>query len=92
MSDTGTLKIHAQVRPEGAAEKAPPIVIEAAEPPRPAKPRHRPARLTAGDRLLRNSAYAFALLLGVLALGNVDQPWAKKASESVEMIRKVSPY
>ena len=34
--------------------------------------------------MLRNSAYACALLLGVLALGNVDQPWAKKASESVE--------
>ena len=84
MSDTGTLKIHARVRPEGtAAEKAPPIVIEAQEKPHAGAPRRR-ARLTRGDRLLRNSAYAFALLLGVLALGNVDQPWARKASESVE--------
>ena len=84
MSDTGTLKIHARVRPESAAEKAPPIVIEALERPRPAKPKRRRGKLTKGDRLLRNTACAFALLLGVLALGNVDQPWAKKASESVE--------
>ena len=40
--------------------------------------------MTGADRLLRNSAWACALLLGVLALGNVDQPWAQKASQSVE--------
>ena len=81
MSETGRLKIHAKLRPEAAAEKAPPIIIEATEPPR--RPRRR-AALTRGDRLLRNSALAFALLLGILALGNVDEPWAKRASESVE--------
>lgn len=81
MSETGTLKIHAKLRPEGKAEKAPPIIIEAPQPPR--RPRRRMA-LTRGDRLLRNSALAFALLLGILALGNVDEPWARRASESVE--------
>ncbi|MBR7188080.1 MAG: hypothetical protein IKD53_05970, partial [Clostridia bacterium] len=81
MSETGTLKIHAQVRPQAAAEKTPPIVIEAPEPRKRLKRR---AALTRGDRLLRNSAFAFALLLGILALGNVNEPWAQKASESVE--------
>ena len=85
MSDTGTLRIHAQVRPAAAGpEKKPPIHIEApAKKPR-GRIRRPKARMTYGDRLLRNSAYACALLLGVLALGNVNQPWAKKASDSVE--------
>ena len=43
-------------------------------------PRH---RLTFTERLLRNSAIACALLLAVLALGNVREPWAQKASEGV---------
>ena len=37
-----------------------------------------------GDRLLRNSAIACAVLLGILALGNIDQPWAEKAAEGIE--------
>ncbi|MBR1820391.1 MAG: M23 family metallopeptidase [Clostridia bacterium] len=41
-------------------------------------------RLSFNDRLLRNSAIACAVLLGVLALGNIHQPWAEKASESIE--------
>ena len=41
-------------------------------------------RLSAGDRLLKNSAIACAVLLGVLALGNIDQPWAEKAAEGIE--------
>lgn len=45
-----------------------------------ASPRRRP---TFSERLLRNSAIACAVLLGVLALGNVRQPWAQKASEGV---------
>ena len=44
----------------------------------------KPKRLSIHDRLLRNSALACALLLGILALGNVQQPWAKKASATVE--------
>jgi len=41
-------------------------------------------RLSMGERLLRNSAVACALLLGVLTLGSVEQPWAKKAVASVK--------
>ena len=43
-----------------------------------------PVKLTFGDRLLRNSALACALLLAILSLGNINQPWAQRASESVE--------
>ena len=90
MSDTGTLRIHARVRPseaKGAApgtETKPPIRIKAQQ--RPARGKiHRPrAPLTRSERLMRNSAYACALMLAILALGNVDEPWAKKASDSVE--------
>ena len=41
-------------------------------------------KLSAGDRMLRNTAIACALLLGVLALGNIRQPWAMRASETVQ--------
>ena len=90
MSDTGTLRIHAQVKPpeagsaaSGAKEK-PPIQIKAQQRPSAGRIRRPRAPLTRSERLMRNSAFACALLLGVLALGNVDEPWAKKASESVE--------
>ncbi len=41
-------------------------------------------RLSMSERLMRNSAIACALLLGILALGNVDAPWAKGAVRKVE--------
>lgn len=85
MSESGTLKIHASIRPDMPG--APKITsIEGEIPGRRRRVVHagRKGRLSRSDRLLRNSAYACALLLGVLALGNVDQPWARKASESVE--------
>ena len=41
-------------------------------------------RLSFQERLLRNSFLACAVLLGILALGNVEQPWAKKAAEGIE--------
>ena len=81
MSENSTLRIHAQVRPH--VPEAKPIKIEKADAPRPRQRRQR-RKLTRTDRLLRNTAYACALLLGVLALGNVEQPWAKKASDTVE--------
>ena len=90
MSDTGTLRIHAQVRPRAAGEAAgeaarkQPIQIDAPAKKHRGKIRKPKAKLTYGDRLLRNSAYACALLLGVLALGNVNEPWAKNASDSVQ--------
>ena len=40
--------------------------------------------MTRGDRLLRNSAIACALLLGILTLGNLRQPWAEKAAQGIE--------
>ncbi len=41
-------------------------------------------RLTFQERLLRNSFLACAILLGILALGNIQQPWAIKASQGIE--------
>lgn len=41
-------------------------------------------RLSFQDRLLRNSCLACAVLLGILALGNVQQPWAMKAAQGIE--------
>lgn len=82
MSENRTLRIHAQIKPH-TEEPRPPIRIERTEATG-SRPRRTRAKLTRTDRLLRNSAYACALLLGVLALGNVNQPWAKKASDTVE--------
>jgi len=41
-------------------------------------------RLSFQERLLRNSCLACAVLLGVLALGNLNQPWAVKAANSIQ--------
>ena len=41
------------------------------------------AHLSFQDRLLRNSALACAVLLGILALGNVNAPWATKAADGI---------
>lgn len=41
-------------------------------------------RMTMQERLLRNSCIACAILLGILAVGNMQQPWAKKASGTIE--------
>ncbi len=55
-----------------------------------AKRAHRPrrlrvkARLSFQERLLRNSFLACAVLLGILALGNIQQPWAVRASRGIE--------
>lgn len=42
------------------------------------------ARLSFQERLLRNSFLACAVLLGILALGNIQQPWALRASQGIE--------
>ena len=55
----------------------------AASAARPRIGKMRASRLSRTDRLLRNSALACALLLGILALGNVDQPWAQRLSGSI---------
>lgn len=82
MQENSTLRIHARIQPHEAEARQPIKIEQAAEQKR--RPRRAGAKLTRTDRLLRNSAYACALLLGVLALGNVNQPWAKKASDTVE--------
>lgn len=82
------LRIHAQITPE--QEKAiphqVPKTIRWRSIPHPNQHREtRPKeKLTFTDRLLRNSAFACAILLGILALGNINQPWARGASESIE--------
>lgn len=43
-----------------------------------------PRKLTFGERLLRNTAVACALLLGILAVKNVDTPWSRAAIEGIE--------
>lgn len=43
-------------------------------------------KLTAGEKLLRNSAIACALLLTLLALKNVDQPWTQQAAEAIRRV------
>lgn len=51
---------------------------------------HRQRRLeskdgpTVGEKLLRNTAVACALMLSVMALKNVDQPWSRKVTEGVK--------
>ena len=76
MSSNATLHIHTQLRPDAAQ----PIEVK----PSRRKRRSLSARRPFGDRLLRNSAIACAVLLGVLALTNVNQPWARKAAEGIE--------
>lgn len=54
--------------------------------PRPATNRRLriKTRLSFQERLLRNSFLACAVLLGILALGNIQQPWAIKAAQGIE--------
>ena len=70
-NENSRLRIHTTMRRAEAPEPA-------REPePRPAvRPR---TALTPGERLIRNTAVAGALLLCVLALRNVDQPWSRQA-------------
>lgn len=64
--------------------------IPDAPPQRPAKKKDRRRKpnfhmgISFHERLLRNSFLACAVLLGILALGNLEQPWAKKASNHIE--------
>ncbi len=45
--------------------------------------REQEEKLTSGEKMVRNTALACALLLSVLALKNVDQPWSKQAVDGV---------
>ena len=92
MSEENKLRIHAQIRPEEAKAEPEPRPIRWRSRPHPDARRGFRAKkavkepkpkLSFGDRLLRNSALACAALLAILAVGNIDQPWARQASETV---------
>lgn len=74
------LHIHAQITPDSTPKETErkPVRWKSIPHPKQLQP------LSFPDRLLRSSAIACALLLGVLALGNINQPWARSASESIE--------
>ena len=77
----GTLRIHTQMGPHDDPGDRPPQVAVRKRRARRARTHARPL---AGERLLRNSAIACAVLLGVLALGNIDRPWARQAAQGIE--------
>ena len=76
------MQIHTQATP-GAGEITEARVVRQRRRGRVPRAGRR-AKLSHQDRLMRSSAVACALLLGILALGNIHQPWAEKASESIE--------
>lgn len=84
------LRIHAQIMPQSAVQTdiPAPKAVRWRSLPHPLQRKKREPKpkekLTFGDRLLRNSALACALLLAILSIGNINQPWARSASESVE--------
>lgn len=84
------LRIHAQLTPEVAPESqsSSEKPVRWRSIPHPKQRRQRTqktaGKLSVSDRLLRNSAIACALLLGILAMGNINRPWARSASETVE--------
>lgn len=92
MSEPSRLRIHAQITPENSATaESQPIRWRSIPHPKQRRriatggtPQTEKKPPTFGDRMLRNSALACALLLAILAMGNIDQPWAKRASETVE--------
>lgn len=97
MSDKRVLRIHTHLKPPENTAAAgfrrqkkprrfhtPPASAAKADMPdirRIGRSRPRP---TYTDRLMRNSAIACALILGILTLTNLDSPWARKAVEGVE--------
>lgn len=77
------LRIHTTITPEPEPTQEKRIRWKSL--PHPLQKRRRKPKepLTLGDRLLRNSAYACALLLAILSLGNIQQPWAERTSAAV---------
>ena len=89
-AEKSSLRIHAQITPEISVQpaSAEPKSVRWRSLPHPLQHKKHPTKekpkLTFSDRLLRNSALACAMLLGILAIGNMNQPWARSASESVQ--------
>lgn len=68
---SNNIQIHTVNRPEESANQAPYI--------------HKIKRKASfQERLLRNSCIACAVLLGILALSNLETPWAQRASGTIE--------
>ena len=90
------LKIHARVLPDAqerepqakpaqsAQRKSRRHALERMKRLKRAKHRRTRQPLSLGDRLLRNTAVACAVLLGVLTIQNIDQPWSRLALQGVE--------
>lgn len=80
------LRIHAQITPDISGDKGESSgTVRWKSIPHPNQKRKRGGQnLTYSDRLLRNSALACALLLAILAMGNINQPWARRTSETIE--------
>ena len=68
------LKIHTSARPAGQGTA--PAKGSRARPPRG-------AALTAGEKLIRNTAIAGTALLCVLAMRNIDAPWSEAAVDGI---------
>ena len=79
-SDDLKLLIHTSSGPEAAREST----KEAPRPGRRARRLRVKTRLNFQERLLRNCCIACGVLLGALALGNLEAPWAVKASQGIE--------
>ena len=71
----GNVRIHTHERPDSGKPKA-------AQTQAAAAARQGAGRI--GDRLLRETAVACALLLGIMALRNADLPWTRAASAGIE--------
>lgn len=94
------LKIHTNARPTAATQEQEAeaefqnVQWESIPHPKQKARRHRTRRrrrnekqtLTVGEKLLRNTAFSCALLLSVLALKNVEQPWGETATEGIRQV------
>lgn len=69
------LKIHTSARPASAAPTG--------QAKKAGKPRAWGSSLTAGEKLIRNTAIAGAALLCVLAMRNIDAPWSEAAVDGI---------
>lgn len=90
MSENNSLRIYAQGAPENQTPAELPKIKKQHHKRRTKNTsmnKHRKrslSKLSFSDRILRNSSIACAVLLGILALGNIDQPWAQKASNGIQ--------
>lgn len=68
--------IHTGIKPENV----PVTVVK----PKNTAVKHAKRRVGYSERLLRNTAIACTLLMGILAVRNVDQPWSEAAVRGIE--------